>query len=99
MGKGFVGVMGGFIMKKGVLGSFIMRKGIMGSFIIRKVIMRNFTGVIVTKINTPEQDAFCSEALDENASVLRKVWNILFGRTNVGVLHVSVTRREQTGLS
>jgi hypothetical protein len=29
----------------------------------------------------PEQDASCSEALDENASILRKVWKILFGRT------------------
>jgi hypothetical protein len=65
MDKGFIGAMR----------SFIMRKGIMGSFIIRKAI----TPAIYSF--SPEQDAFCSEALDENASTLRKVWNILFGRT------------------
>jgi hypothetical protein len=61
-------------MEKGIMGSFIIRKGIMGSFIIRK---GNGPEISIS----PEQDAFCSEALDENASILRKVWNILFERT------------------
>src|SRR6267154_1976093 len=108
MGKGFIGVIGSFIMRKGVTGSFIFMKGViesfviergvMGNFIVRKVIMRNFAlrnmvtrnAVVVgafyrlqvgIRLATPtdsteEEDAFCSEALDENASILRKVWNI-----------------------
>jgi hypothetical protein len=72
------------------MGSLIMRKDVMKIFGIRnRGVIRNVDsslwedGTEATGVtcNRPEQDAFCSEALDENASILRKVLNILFGRT------------------
>jgi hypothetical protein len=90
------GVIGSFIMKGGVIGSFIgsfiVKGGVIGSFIMRGGFIKFFiikNGIIGSFImrkagpehRFPEEDTFCSEALHENASILRKVWNILFGRT------------------
>jgi hypothetical protein len=88
MEKGFIGVMG----------SFIMRNVITGNFAIRNVVgvCRPRDRLDTPTYSFPEENAFCSEALDENASVLRRVWNILFGRTEEkkSVYYMSVYQGE-----
>lgn len=57
------------------MGVFKIKKG---SFFIMEM---NVMGSIIYYISPEEQDTFCSEALDESASILNKVWVILFERT------------------